>query len=51
MIDFRKIALTDLVSNTGQIPGLPANPRAWTDSDIKRLAGVSSYRTRGDTSF
>jgi hypothetical protein len=38
MIDFRKIALTDLVSNTGQIPGLPANPRAWTDSDIKRLA-------------
>ena len=38
MIDFRKIALTDLVSNTGQIPGLPANPRGWTDSDIKRLA-------------
>ena len=38
MIDFRKIALTDLAPNTGQIPGLPANPRGWTDSDIKRLA-------------
>ena len=38
MIDFRKITLTDLVSNTGQIPGLPANPRGWTDCDIKRLA-------------
>ena len=38
MIDFRKIALPDLAPNTGQIPGLPANPRGWTDSDIKRLA-------------
>ena len=28
MMDFRKIALTELDFNTGQIPGLPPNPRA-----------------------
>ena len=38
MIDFRKIALTDLDFNTGQIPGLPPNPREWTDLELKRLA-------------
>ena len=27
MIDFRRIALTELDFNIGQIPGLPANPR------------------------
>lgn len=38
MIDFRRIALTELDPNTGQIPGLPANPREWTDTELKRLA-------------
>ena len=37
-MDFRKIALTDLDFNTGQIPGLPPNPREWTDLELKRLA-------------
>ena len=38
MIDFRRIALTELDFNTGQIPGLPANPREWADTELKRLA-------------
>lgn len=38
MIDFRRIELRLLDFNTGQIQGLPANPRAWTDSEIKKLA-------------
>ena len=38
MMDFRKIALTELDFNTGQIQGLPPNPREWTDLELKRLA-------------
>lgn len=38
MTDFRRIALTELDPNTGQIPGLPANPRQWTVSEVRRLA-------------
>ena len=38
MMEFRKIALTDLDFNTGQITGLPPNPREWTDLELKRLA-------------
>ena len=38
MIEFRRIPLDQLDFNTGQIPGLPPNPREWTDSEIKRLA-------------
>ena len=38
MIEFRRIALDQLDFNTGQIPGLPPNPREWTDLEIKRLA-------------
>ena len=38
MVNFRRIPLTDLDFNTGQIPGLPPNPREWTDLEIKRLA-------------
>ena len=38
MMDFRKIALTELDFNTGQIPGLPPNPREWTGLELKRLA-------------
>ena len=38
MVEFRRIELRLLDFNTGQIPGLPANPRAWTDAEIKKLA-------------
>ena len=38
MIEFRRISIGLLDFNTGQIPGLPANPREWTDLEIKRLA-------------
>ena len=37
-MDFKKIHLTRLDFNTGQIPGLPPNPREWTDLELKRLA-------------
>lgn len=33
-----RIALKDLEQNTGQIPGLPANPRQWTNAEINRIA-------------
>lgn len=33
-----RIKLADLVPNTGQVPGLPSNPRQWTKSDIDRIA-------------
>ena len=38
MVEFRRIELHLLDFNTGQISGLPANPRAWTDAEIKKLA-------------
>ena len=38
MIEFFKIPLGALDFNTGQIPGLPPNPRSWTDAEIKKLA-------------
>ena len=38
MVEFRRIELRLLDFNTGQIPGLPANPRAWTDAEIKKIA-------------
>ena len=37
-MEFKKIHLTRLDFNTGQIPGLPPNPRGWTEGEIKRLA-------------
>lgn len=33
-----KLPLADLESNLGQIPGLPMNPRQWTQTDIDSLA-------------
>ena len=33
-----KLKLSALEPNTGQIPGLPINPRQWTRSDIDQLA-------------
>ena len=38
MIEFKIIPLDLLDFNTGQIPGLPPNPREWTDLELKRLA-------------
>ena len=38
MIEFKSIHLGLLDFNTGQIPGLPPNPREWTDLELKRLA-------------
>lgn len=38
MLDFKRIPLSLLDANTGQIPGLPANPRLWTDAEVRRLA-------------
>ena len=37
-MEFKKLPLTELDFNTGQIQGLPVNPREWTDAEIKRLA-------------
>jgi len=33
-----RIALKDLEQNTGQIPGLQANPRQWTKTEIDQIA-------------
>ena len=33
-----KIKLARLVMNTGQVTGLPKNPRQWTANDVDRLA-------------
>ena len=33
-----RIKLAELAPNTGQIPGLPTNPRQWTRTEIDRLA-------------
>jgi hypothetical protein len=38
MMTFERIPLGRLDFNTGQIPGLPPNPREWTDLELKRLA-------------
>lgn len=33
-----KLKLSQLAPNTGQIPGLPVNPRQWTKSDVDGIA-------------
>ena len=38
MITFERLHIGRLDFNTGQIPGLPPNPREWTDLELKRLA-------------
>lgn len=37
MMETQQIALSKLVLNTGQIPGLPANPRTWTADDVDSI--------------
>lgn len=38
MIQFTKLPLAALEPNTGQIEGLPSNPRQWTQKDIDKIA-------------
>lgn len=33
-----KLKTADLAPNTGQVPGLPTNPRQWTSTDIDKIA-------------
>ena len=37
-METQRIQLKRLKPNTGQIPGLPVNPRTWTRSEIDRIA-------------
>ena len=37
-METRRINIGQLTGNTGQIEGLPANPRTWTQTEIDRLA-------------
>ena len=36
-MEIRKININDLELNTGQIEGLPANPRQWTKDELESL--------------
>lgn len=36
-METRKIKISQLHINKGQIPGLPSNPRQWTKEDVSRL--------------
>ena len=36
-METRRIKLTDLVLNEGQIAGLPTNPRQWTKTELNKL--------------
>ena len=36
-METRKIKISLLHVNKGQIPGLPSNPRQWTRDDMERL--------------
>ena len=38
MVEFRRIPIGLLDPNTGQIPGVPRNPRKWTGRALKALA-------------
>ena len=37
-MEFKKLPVSKLTMNTGQIAGLPANPRQWTQEELDRLA-------------
>lgn len=37
-MQIQKIKLAQLAPNTGQVPGLPSNPRQWTKSDVDKIA-------------
>lgn len=37
-METRRIALSELEQNSGQIPGLPANPRQWKKTEVDKIA-------------
>ena len=37
-MEFKHLPVSKLTMNTGQIAGLPANPRQWTQEELDRLA-------------
>ena len=37
-MEIQKISINILRPNTGQVEGLPANPRTWTQTEIDRIA-------------
>ena len=37
-METKRIKLTDLEPNLGQIEGLPINPRQWTQTDVDKIA-------------
>ena len=37
-METRRIRIKDLEQNTGQIEGLPGNPRQWTRAEVERIA-------------
>ena len=43
-MEIKRIRLTDLEQNKGQVKGLPSNPREWTRGDLDKLA---SRKQRG----
>lgn len=38
MLKVKRIKLADLSPNIGQFPGLPMNPRQWSEQDVERIA-------------
>ncbi|MBQ2007534.1 MAG: hypothetical protein II236_02525 [Alistipes sp.] len=36
-MEHKKIRLSKLVANNGQIEGVPKNPRQWTKDDVEKL--------------
>lgn len=37
-METQRIPMKDLRPNTGQVPGLPGNPRRWTKKEVNKLA-------------
>lgn len=37
-VEFKELPLGKLAMNTGQLEGVPANPRQWTQADVDKLA-------------
>lgn len=37
-MEITRIKLSALEPNTGQLPGIPSNPRQWTKDDVSRIA-------------
>lgn len=37
-METQRISIKKLHPNTGQIPGLPANPRSWTKAEVQKIA-------------